>query len=52
METIGNNLYLTKLFGEMISEFYYSIQNKLGTLGSILVSVILIFLFSITKIFI
>ncbi len=50
METIENNLYLTKIFGEMISEIYHSLYHRLGISGSVIVSFSLVSFLSITKI--
>jgi len=50
METIENNLYLTKIFGEMICEIYHTVYNKLGISGSVIMSVTLFSLLSLSKI--
>ena len=51
LETVENNVYLTKIFGEMISEIFYSIYYKMGFMGS-LYGLVTIFLLTISfKIF-
>lgn len=49
METIENNLYLTKMLGEMITEIYNSAYNKLGISGSVILSISFITFLIIAK---